>query len=1116
MAKKIQSAKKSLKKKSFPLVAIGASAGGLEAVTQLIRYLPDNLGMSFIYVQHLSPDYESLLSSLLSKSTRMKVQQATDNVEMKPNNFYIIPPNKEMSVADGHIKLLPRKKGKVGNLPIDIFFSSLAEKHDENVIGIVLSGTGSDGTKGLKIIKQEGGLTFAQDGSAKFSGMPESAIAEGSVDFVMPPKEIAAALIQLSKRNFEKGILKTTKSDEIENKHPDLRIILQLVYQQKGIDFSHYKMNTIKRRIIRRIQMHKLKTLKQYAEFLKKKDEEIEMLCQDLLINVTSFYRDSEAFSFLKTSLFPKLLKSKTPDETLRLWIPASSTGEEVYSIAMILLDLQSKKKSKIPIQIFATDLSASAIRKARVGEYSDADLIGVPSNFISEYFIKSKEGYRVGKLLRESCVFAQHNILYDPAFSNVDFISCCNLLIYLDATAQKKVISTFHYALRDNGYLMLSKSETIGSLNHLFSPINKKFKIFLRKKNNGSRTIPTLVSRFSTPKKHRKNLHELSSGHLPSVNNNHLGSSIDTVLLQRYMPTSVVINYDMDIIEVRGATENYLRMSSGKASLNILKMARLELAYELRNAVQACIKTKQTVIKVGIEMRLDSARVRFVNLEVVPLKIEGEEPLLLILFTEQQLIEVYNDTKRRPSGMDNRIKKLEEELASSRSDMLTVVHDHEATIEELQSANEEVVSSNEELRTLNEELETSKEEIQSTNEELLNAYQKLQAHTDQVEKLHKYSDTIMATIHNPMLVLDKEFHIKSANDPFYKHFRINERIENKKLVAFNKNQWKIPQLIKLLDELIAKKAIVHNFELAHTFKGLGEKIMLVNARLTKKDNSEQLIVLVIEDITERATLRNKEQKLVEELREANLALNELNSELTSFNYVSSHDLQEPLRKIKTFTNLILNEEQAHLSGAANDYFKRIAKSADKMQTLIQDLLSYSHISLRERKFEKIDIRELLEEVKQELADEIKEKNASIEMGKLHVVNVVGFQFHQLMFNLIGNALKYSSPKRAPHIIIKSKMGLGSKLKNEELLPDTMYCQISIEDNGIGFEPKFKDQIFKIFERLHDKSKYEGTGIGLAICKKIIKNHKGVISATSEKGKGSIFNIFIPANQNKS
>jgi two-component system CheB/CheR fusion protein len=1091
----------------LPFVAIGASAGGLEAVTQLIRNLPSDTGMSFIYVQHLSPDYKSMLASLLSKSTNMKVIEAKNGTKMKADHFYVIPPNREMSVANGHIKLVPRKKDRLANLPINIFFTSLAEKHKEQVIGIILSGTGTDGTKGLRSIKQEGGLTFAQDSSAKFSGMPESAIREGAVDFILSPKEIAASLVNFSKSLRNKGKLKKAiTEDEIETKDHSLKRILQLVYQQKGMDFSHYKMNTIRRRIIRRVQMHKLKNLRQYADLLKRKEDELDMLCQDLLINVTSFYRDTGAFAYLKSNLFPKLLRSKTPNETLRLWIPACATGEEVYSIAMTLLELQKNKKIKIPVQIFATDLSAMAIRKARIGEYPEADLAAVPPDLIQKYFIKVKDHYRVGKKLRESSVFAQHNILYDPAFSNVDFISCCNLLIYLDTSAQKKVLATFHYALKENGYLMLSKSETVGSSANLFSPVNKKLKLYLRKKNVGMRTIPTITPRFS-PMRTPERSSSISVPHNPAVNTyGHLGAAVDSVLLARYMPTCVVINYDHEILEVRGAAEFYLKLSPGKANLNILKMARPEIAFELRNVIHNAIKTNHSVSKHGIEVKSDTG-LFIINLEATPLKIEGEEPLLLVLFSEQQRYEIF-ETSSYDTGTntakDQRIKKLEDELAASRSDLLSITHDHEATIEELQSSNEEVVSNNEELRTLNEELETSKEEIESTNDELVNANQKLQAYTDQVVELNRYAEAITEAMHNPMLVLDKDFTIKSANKPFYKQFDIKDDIEGQNFHFFNHGQWNIPQLRKKLEELIPKKTYLHNFELTHTFKNSGERIMLINARVTKREGNENLIVLVIEDITTQAKLIKKQMSLLDELKNAN-------EELSAFNYVSSHDLQEPLRKVKTFANYILDDKYESLSETNKDYFKRMMRSVEQMETLIHDLLIYSRTTIKERKFEKTNIADVIVDVKKEFEDEIREKNAIIETGNLDKIETIRFQFRQLLLNLIGNSLKYSSKKRSPRILVQSEISKGKKFNHPELLPDVNYCHISVTDNGIGFEPKYKEQIFGVFERLHDRDQYNGTGIGLAICKKIVKNHNGFISATSKLNKGTTFDIYLPA-----
>jgi len=1111
-----EASSKTVKDKLFPLVGIGASAGGLEAITQLLQNLPSNTGMSFIYVSHLSPDYKSMLASLLSKSTRMKVHEARNGMSMDPNNFYVIPPDKEMAVADGHIKLSPRKKDRQGILPIDIFFSSLAEKHKEYVIGIILSGSGNDGTRGLKIIKQEGGLTFAQDDSAKFSNMPQSAISQGAVDFVLSPKEIAQALVRLSKSGYVRnGLLKTEKEDEIENKNPDLKIILQLLYKKRAIDFSHYKMNTIRRRMIRRMQIHKVKTLHEYAGLLNRKKDEIDQLCKDLLINVTYFFRDPDAFLYLKNNLFPKLLKRKSSEERLRIWIPACSTGEEVYSIAMTILELQRKRRMSLPVQIFATDLSAEAIVKARIGEYSEDELKHVSPQLLGRYFIKIKDHYRVGKILRDSCVFAQHNILSDPPFSQVDFISCCNLLIYLDTTAQKKVIATFHYALKDNGYLMLGKSETIGNSTQLFSSINKKLRIYLRKKNTGNGIIPSITPRFSQTTLPEKKL-KIPVQHSFSVGNGHLGTAIDSVLLSRYIPTCVIINHDMEILEFRGSTELYLRHSSGRASFNIIKMARPEIAFELRNAIHIAIKSKKQVHKKGIEIRTDST-LKLIHIEVDPVSIEGEEPLLLVIFSEQQWVDVYdfkgNEGKNAADIKGRRIKQLEKELSATRADNLSITHDYEATIEELQSANEEVVSNNEELRTLNEELETSKEEIESTNEELISANQKLQAHYTQIEELHQFSETIIATIHHPVIVLDKEFRIKAINKPFYQLFHIsNEIAKGAKLFDLNNHQWKIPHLRKLIDDIIPKNTPVTNLEITHTFKGLGEKILLFNGtKVTQKSSGEQLIVLAIEDITEEARMRLKEQKLMHELQEVNKELEIMNSELTAFNYVSSHDLQEPLRKIKTFANFILKEEYQNLSPAGIDYFNRMQVSADHMKTLIEDLLLYSRTIIKERKFEKTDLDVIVNEVKEEFSDLIKEKKATIKSSGLCHANVVRFQFRQLIHNLMGNALKFSNPGRSPKIVIKSKMAKGNRLNNKELSPQVNYCHISFSDNGIGFDPQYKDRIFELFERLHNKDEYKGTGIGLALCKKIIKNHNGFINATSKIDKGTRFDIYIPA-----
>ena len=868
----------------FTVVAIGASAGGLEAITQLLENLSPTTGMAYIYVQHLSPDHKSMLTPLLSKVTKMAVQDIDDMEKMEPNNVYVIPYNKEIEVIDGHIQLIPRSINSTSNLSIDVLFSSLAETHKENVIGIVLSGSASDGTRGLKEIKQAGGITFAQDDSAKFRSMPQSAIAKGVVDFILSPKEIARKLNWMSKHALVRpSTVKIALEDEIENNNPQLKKILQILLKVKNVDFSHYKMNTIKRRMIRRMMINKVKTLKQYADLILQKNNETDLLYQDLLINVTDFFRDTDAFLLLKNTLLPRLIKNKAPGETLRIWVAACATGEEVYSIAMLLLEMREKKNINIPFQIFATDLSQEAIAEARLGEYTSHQLKNVSPKRLLHFFIQSKEKYRISKEVRDVCVFAQHNILSDPPFSRMDFISCRNFLIYLDTSAQKKALSTFHYALYEGGYLMLGKSETVGASVQLFTSLDKKFKIYTRKKNSGTYKIPELVPRISHPTARQtsptlpeKNINSTANiKKLPTSANGNLNSAFDAILLSQYVPASVIINYDLEILQFRGSTSLYLQHTSGRASFNILRMAHIEITFELRNAIHHAIKTKQTVHKMGIEMNrdLDGNTIQIVNIEVTPLKVEGEEPLLVVVFSGHQMELGENPTQGKKNSTiakDRRIKKLEEELAAARYDMGTITHDQEAVNEELQSANEEIVSSNEELQSLNEELETSKEEIESTNEELVTSNQEMNARIQQIEELNNYHQIILDTVHEPMLILDKHIRIISANKSFCKTFHVTEKESiGLSLYKLGNNQWNILRLRELIEDIISKNIHFHDFEVEHTFPVIGQKTMLLNAhRIVQPSQNEELIVLTISDITEvkrlAIELKEKEKKALE------------------------------------------------------------------------------------------------------------------------------------------------------------------------------------------------------------------------------------------------------------
>ncbi len=616
------------------------------------------------------------------------------------------------------------------------------------------------------------------------------------------------------------------------------------------------------------------------------------------------------------------------------------------------------------------------------------------------------------------------------------------------------------------------------------------------------------------------------------------LDGLINSVLLSGYMPACAIINKDMEILQFRGSTSVFLSHPSGKASLNILKMTRPEFAFELRNAILQAIKTKQSVSKSGIEIKINTTY-QMMTLEVSPIKFDWDEPLLLIVFTLQEQIENYTENdktgKNNSIQKDQRIKRLTDELNHARTEIHSVIESQELAYEELQTANEEIVSSNEEFQTLNEELESTKEEIEAANEELILTNAALKKHNDLLEESYNYSQTIIATIHEPMLVLNSNLQVKSANKSFYKKFNVtSEETEGKPLFELGNKQWDIPKLHELLDSILSKNSHFENFVVTHVFPGIGEKVMLLNAsRIVQKTHREKLVLLAINDITERyvrqkaADGKNEEdirvhrqdkielEKMVKgrtsELERKNIELETANKDLLSFTYISSHDLQEPLRKIQTFANCILQEDEPNLSESGKAYFGKMISTVNRMRFLIEDLLTYSRTKSDDRIFEKTDLNVMITDVAGDFEEIIEQKKAVIGVLKLSNVEVIPFQFRQLMHNLISNSLKFSQPDVPSHIVIKSRDVLGNKTGHDTLLPNKKYCQITYTDNGIGFDIQYKERIFEAFQRLNSVASFPGTGIGLAICKRIVENHNGVITASGKLNEGVRFDIYIPS-----
>jgi two-component system, chemotaxis family, CheB/CheR fusion protein len=829
----------------IPVIAIGTAAEEISALPELLGNFPHNSGAAYVLISPAgknSKDFEATLA----KSTLLPVVPVAKETIIEPDILYIVSPNSNAIPDAGKFIIELNPNPVYANMPVNRFFTALADSHQELAVGILLPGIENDGTMGLKAIKLAGGLTFAKDGKEISSGHnPEL---HAAADLVLPVKLIGEEVYRIF--NNKQGyfsILDRIEEEGFENNDEDISQILQVVKKAVGVDFSQYKMNTVKRRVIRRMTLLKMELLKDYLVYIRANPSEITLLYQDLLINVTSFFRDKDTAEYVKKELLPKIIKNKAPNDPIRIWVPACSTGEEAYSIAMLAVEALGENLSNIRVQIFATDLSETAIHKARLGIYGKDDVMGISPTRLQRFFTKMDGSYRVVKSIRDLCVFANHNVAKDPPFSRLDIITCCNLLIYLDTYLQKKLMATFHYSLNSNGYLILGKSETVGTSSYLFSLLEKKHRIYAKKKEASAKAIFEMNHRTSDfdsmVQLTRKSLAEKIKPEGTDIER-----TVDTVLLKKYTPASVLVNQDLDIIQFRGSTGLYLEPSPGKASLNLMKMAKPGLEFELRNVVHKAKKTGAPASKSGLEINIDG-KVHKITVEATPLKNDNAEEYYLVVFEQMATLpeEVHSGSK------DKRVKQLEGELTSLREDMRSIIESQEAANEELQSANEEIVSSNEELQSMNEELETSKEEIESSNEELITINQELQVRNEQLAESVEYSEAVFTTIREGLLILDKDFRVKSANAAFYKTFRLTEDVTEGMLVYdLADRAWNIPKLHRLLDDALRQTTTILGFGISHYFPGIGEKTLLLNAtRLLRKAHAQEVILIAFEDITE-------------------------------------------------------------------------------------------------------------------------------------------------------------------------------------------------------------------------------------------------------------------------
>lgn len=1165
-----------------PVVCIGASAGGLETFTELLTHLPADTGMAFVLIQHLDPKHESHLTELLSKATRMRVSEVKNETRAEPNRVYVIPPRHNLGISDGILQPTPRPdSGR--NMPIDSFLHALAAERGRSAIAVILSGTASDGTLGVQAIKAAGGITFAQEPeTAKYDGMPRSAIASGDVDFVLPPAGIARKL----------ALIAHTPFDQIESERTEpagdagLAQIIRLVRNATGVDFSHYKHSTLARRIKRRMALRGFEKLEDYSRDLEQHREEASALCESWFITVTAFFREPAVFEELKKIVFPALVEHRGAEDPIRIWVPGCATGEEAYSIAICLMEFLDDVNASVPIEIFATDLSEMAIEKARAGTYKDAALANVSPQRLARFFTRSDRGYQIAKSIRDLCVFARHNVAQDPPFSRLDLISCCNVLIYLGPDLQRKVLSVLHYALKPTGFLVLGPSESVGTLSDAFHQVEKNHKIY------GMRpAAPSPAPRMSEGRRAEGRVDPRRR-----IDEGRVGPDVlreaDRLVLAKHAPPGAIVDDRLNLVQVRGRTAPYLELSPGEPTQNLLKLAREGLIAGLGKAIQSARGSGAAATEAGFRID-ETGQLRDVSISVFPFKgsSSSAERYFLVLFEDAVPGGDETATHKPAAQEDAGSARLRHELVATKEYLQSIVEENAVTLDELRAVNEEAQAGNEELETAQEELESANEELNTLNEELkisnvefskvnrdlsnllesasiplvmVGRDLRIRRFTRAIEPMLNlipsdvgrsvtdlqpqmelpdlrrllldameggdrkprdirdshgrwyslrilpsvgpagkidgavmmlididaakrgldFAEAIVETVREPLVILSQNLQVLKANKAFYDTFQtVREETEGRLIYDLGTGQWNIPKLRELLENILPAHATFRDFEVTHEFERVGRKVMLLNASEIFNPNAQaRAILLAIEDVTDR--------------NQAEEALRRTNAELQHFAFALTHDLQEPLRMVVNFTELLGREFAGKLGEEADQYISYSVEGAQRIEALLKALLAYWEVSERKHGSSvPVDSGAVLAKALLNLQAAIAQSGAIVTSDPLPTVVAEEVLLTQLFQNLISNSIKYRGEETPRIHVSAEKNGEG--------------WLFAVRDNGIGIDPQDSERVFGMFKRLHG-SEIPGTGIGLAISKKVVERQGGRIWVESEPGRGATFKFTIP------
>jgi two-component system, chemotaxis family, CheB/CheR fusion protein len=1097
----------------LPIVAIGASAGGLEAISEFLMALPPQSAMAYVVIQHLDPEHKSLLPEILAKKTKMSVELIHDGLVVQANQVYVIPPNTALTLSEDRFQLT-RRASEGPHHPVDVFFSSLAEARADAAIGVVLSGADSDGSLGVQQIKHNGGITFAQQPeSAKFASMPQNAIDTGCVDFVLRPSAIAQELMRLGSHPY----LRHLPSSPVDSPQigegadeADFKRVFRRLRSAHGVDFSNYKRSTLQRRLGRRMAVRKIDRLSDYVTALEDEPAELSALYQDFLIRVTRFFRDPESFDILSAHVFPRVCEGRSPNDPVRIWIPGCASGEEVYSIAIALVEYLGDRLPSVGIQIFGTDVSEVEIEKARAGRYLANIAEEVSGERLQRFFVKEDNHYRIAKSLRDLCIFARHDITRDPPFSRLDLVSCRNLLIYLGAAAQRRVMQVFHYSLRPQGFLLLGHSESVGS-GDFFELIDKQQRLYSRKPIAPSVAL-ALRQRGAGPEEYQNTATEIEA---PFVEIDSAQREADRLLLAHYAPASLLVDEELTILQFRGETSPYIEHASGSSSLNLQRVVRPELIVEISPAIAEARETGSTVQRTGltIDDRTDLV------LKVIPLRASSAYQCYLIVLEDAAHRGLSRRRVQQPasatlseSEKDRRLAQLERDIAATREYMQSTIEEHEAVKEELKSAHEEVLSANEEFHSTNEELETAKEEMQATNEELIITNDELRNRNRELavingelrkaeamsERARGFADAIVRTVREALLVLDEQMYILRANDAYYARFNtLPEETEGRLLQQALDGKFSAPELLERLAAVPNRNVALEDFEIAYSDPAAGPRVLRLNARKVPGDERrENLILLTMEDITlERMHSKQAEMEAQEHRNEvAHLlrvaSIGELSAAL-------SHELHQPL------TAILANAQTAqHL---LSEKFE-----LDEMRSILSDIvaddrrasqvISGLHKLLKKREFEleKLDANDLIQEVLKLMNHELRARQIRVSRDLAPGLPAVlgdRVQLQQVLINLIFNANEAMShqAEKTRKLTLKSHHEGG-------------VVQISVADTGGGIPPGDEE---KIFERYHT-TKSQGLGLGLSLSRSILLAHGGRLWAENQEAGGAALHLTLP------